>query len=691
MGPLEQGSVVGSYRVERVLGQGGMGVVYEALDRRLDRRVALKLLSSKTAQDVQFRERFLRESRIAASIDHPNVLPVYEAGEVGGQLYIAMRVVEGEDLGALLRRDGALEPARGVALIAQVADALDAVHQRGLVHRDIKPGNILIHTAGAREHPYVADFGITKVLGEGTALTNTGAFVGTIDYCAPEVIRGDALDGRADVYALGCVLFECLTGEKPYPRNSDLAVIYAHLEDAPPAASDRRPELPAALDAVVARAMAKEADDRFATAGELADAALAALAATPAATATTAERERPRLGGRARAAGAALLALCVAGAAVAAVMSGGGGEGDDDDETSASDDSDVLAARVPAREGRSIIGSDLSLTPGEAGYCSGDGDSACTVVQLTLGGTDQAARADGVITRWSVRGGKGPLALRVVVGKPGQQRTVAGGPTVRATGRGVEAFSVRIPIDTGQRIGVEQGLAGFLPFRYRDEETTAVFYDPPLSTTPAASYTEGPNLPDYEYLYNATIEPDDDRDGRGDLTQDPDHGGVGASCPRSDVLARGAGSSVIRRGKRLFGCRGGVQTRIGTPGAGVRFERFEFRGDQLALVRIAGGRSSILIFDLGDRHRTFATSQTAADDRPRDWTVRDLVVARSGSAAWLASPRGAPDRAALWVRGPRGVKAVDSGSLKPGSLQVNAAGDGVKYTDLEGRSRDTGF
>jgi serine/threonine-protein kinase len=330
---LPEGTVVGNYRVEKLLGRGGMGVVYQARDLRLDRLVALKLLSGETAQDVGFRARFLRESHAAASIDHPNVLPVYEAAEVDGELYIAMRLVGGEDLGSLLSREGPLDAARAVGLIAQVADALDAVHAHGLVHRDVKPSNILVHTEGAREHAYLTDFGITKVSSDQTPLTKTGAFVGTVDYCPPELIRGGTLDARADEYALGCVLFECLTGARPFPRDSELSVIYAHLEDPPPSARDRRPELPAALDAVLARSMAKEREERFASTGEMATAALATMGMThrPVA-AAPASRQPPRLGARRPQARRRTLAIAAALAALAAavvaavVLTGGGGE-----------------------------------------------------------------------------------------------------------------------------------------------------------------------------------------------------------------------------------------------------------------------------------------------------------------------------------------------------------------------------
>src|SRR3954447_5878999 len=215
------GATIGSYRLEEILGRGGMGIVYRAADLRLGRQVAVKLLSPDLASDPRLRERFLRESRAAASIDHPGVLPIYEAGDADGELFIARRYVPGEDLAGLLRREGALEPARAVAIVAQIAAALDVVHARGLVHRDVKPSNILVAAEAEREHCYLTDFGVTKLSLDRTPATGGDALLGTVDYAAPEVIRGDPVDGRADLYSLGCVLFETVTGEVPFQRDSE--------------------------------------------------------------------------------------------------------------------------------------------------------------------------------------------------------------------------------------------------------------------------------------------------------------------------------------------------------------------------------------------------------------------------------------------------------------------------------------
>jgi len=291
--PNVAGSVVAGYRIEEVAGRGSMGVVYRATQLVLQRPVALKLIATESAHDTSFRERFQRESQLAASIDHPNVIPIYEAGEVDGSLFLAMRFVEGTDLGALIGAQGTLAPAHAVRIVAQVAAGLSAAHALGLVHRDVKPANVLI-AAGEDEHVYLADFGLTKHASSAGGLTQPGTFVGTLDYSAPEVIRGDAADSRADVYALGCVLFHCLTGRPPFMRDSDVATMYAHLHDDAPAPSTLA-GIPGSLDAVVAKALAKDPGERYATAAELGRAARAALseAGAPAAPSAAAAPSAP--------------------------------------------------------------------------------------------------------------------------------------------------------------------------------------------------------------------------------------------------------------------------------------------------------------------------------------------------------------------------------------------------------------
>jgi YVTN family beta-propeller protein len=271
---LHEGDEFAGHRILGIAGRGGMGVVYRALQLDLDRPVALKLIAPQLAEDPDFRQRFVRESRAAASIDHPNVIPIYYTGESDdGALYIAMRYVEGSDLRTLVRAEHRLDPARAAQIVAQVGSALDAAHARGIVHRDVKPANVLL---GANDHAYLTDFGLTKRVTSHTGSTREGGWVGTLGYVAPEQIRGERLDARADVYALGCVLYHSLAGVPPYQRESDEATLWAHLNDDPPSVHDRAPEVPESFDAVLARAMAKDPDDRYPSAGDLGRAALAA-------------------------------------------------------------------------------------------------------------------------------------------------------------------------------------------------------------------------------------------------------------------------------------------------------------------------------------------------------------------------------------------------------------------------------
>ena len=241
------------YRLLGKLGEGGMEVVYHAEDERLGRQLRAQMLAPGLADNREFRDRFVRESRLAAAIDHPNIIPVYEAGEAEDTLYIAMRYVDGPDLRELLAAEGSLDPRRAVRIVSQAAGALDAAHAVGLVHRDVKPGNVMIDRGSSGEHVYLTDFGLTKNLSASTGFTDTGRFVGTLGYTPPEQIQGSTLDGRADVYALACVLFECLAGTPPFKRDSDIALIYAHMSEPPPSICEVRPDLPVSLANVLER------------------------------------------------------------------------------------------------------------------------------------------------------------------------------------------------------------------------------------------------------------------------------------------------------------------------------------------------------------------------------------------------------------------------------------------------------
>ncbi|MEA2441485.1 MAG: serine/threonine kinase PknH [Thermoleophilaceae bacterium] len=264
MAPLEKGTTIAGYRIEGVLGQGGMGVVYEATQLSLNRTVALKLLAGQLGDDPAFRERFRREGLLQAQIDHPNIVTVYEAGDTDEGLFLAMRLVRGPNLkDMIVARE--LDAGRSLRILTPVSEALDAAHAEGLIHRDIKPQNILV---SGRDHAYLADFGLTKAPGE-KSLTKTGQFVGTLDYISPEQIRGQSASKQSDIYALAAVLYECLSGVVPYPKDSEAAVLYAHMSDEPPSLTEARPDLPGALDDVIRKAMSKNPEERHQSASEL--------------------------------------------------------------------------------------------------------------------------------------------------------------------------------------------------------------------------------------------------------------------------------------------------------------------------------------------------------------------------------------------------------------------------------------
>lgn len=276
MNELPVGAHLAGYRIEGVAGRGGMGVVYIAEHIHLGRRVALKTLSGPRGADEEFRERFIRESRMAARIDHPHIVPIYDAGETDGLLYLAMRLVAGGDLDGLIDEQAPLNVEMTLGMMRQVASALDAAHAQGLVHRDVKPGNVLLERAPAEHAPhcFLADFGLTKHSSSDTALTSAGQLLGTLSYVAPEQIEGAALDGRADQYSLACMLHQCLTGAPPFRTDSDsaLPLIAAHLHDSPPPLSAARPDLPRALDEALQRALAKSPTERYADCTALVDA-----------------------------------------------------------------------------------------------------------------------------------------------------------------------------------------------------------------------------------------------------------------------------------------------------------------------------------------------------------------------------------------------------------------------------------
>ena len=274
---LAPGYRLAGYQLEELVGVGGMAAVYRARDERLGRVVALKLL----AGDEALRTRFVREARAVAAVDHPHIIPVYAAGEADGMQYIAMRFVPGDTLQGIVRTSGPLPPRRAASFISPIGSALDAAHAAGLVHRDVKPGNILVDgRPGRPEHPYLTDFGIARAMMSAGGLTAAGQFIGTPDYAAPEQINGQPVDGRADQYALGCVAYEVLAGAVPFRRESAWSVLYAHLNEPPPAIPGSA-GLPPAAHQVLATGMAKSPGDRYGSCGEFADALREALGLEP--------------------------------------------------------------------------------------------------------------------------------------------------------------------------------------------------------------------------------------------------------------------------------------------------------------------------------------------------------------------------------------------------------------------------
>jgi serine/threonine protein kinase len=275
---IPAGSRLAGYGVEAEIGRGGMAVVFRAYDERLGRQVALKVMAPAFAADDAFRQRFARESRAAATVDDPHIIPVYEAGEAAGVLFIAMRYVGGGDVGTLLRRHGPLSPPHALAIVSPVASALDAAHRHGLIHRDVKPTNLLLDVGpGRSDHVYLSDFGLSKRMLSSAGLTGTGQFLGTLDYSAPEQIQGRQMDGRVDQYALACTVFELLSGAPPFSREEITAVILAHMSEPPPALTTRRDGLPSSVDEVLARALAKTAADRYPTCRDFVESLRAAL------------------------------------------------------------------------------------------------------------------------------------------------------------------------------------------------------------------------------------------------------------------------------------------------------------------------------------------------------------------------------------------------------------------------------
>jgi protein kinase-like protein len=418
---LEPGTVVGPYRIDGLIGRGGMAVVYEATHESMGRLVALKILGGELGADPEFVQRFRREGRLQASLDHPHVITVYDAGESEHGLFLAMRLVRGPTLAQLLSQRQ-LNAERALRLLGQVAQALDAAHAAGLVHRDIKPQNVLVAEG---DHAYLADFGLTK-MGGGTDVTVTGGLVGTLSYLAPEVIRGKPATPASDRYAFAAMLFECLTGGTVFPRSSHAAVLFAQMSEPPPSISQRRTDLPEALDDVLLRALAKDPDTRPDSATALLHAVSEALGPeklgslgppppprAPEPPATTVEPLR--LGGvepkRPRRPVPLVAAGALAGAGIVAAIFLAAGS-DEDAPSPADEPAPPIAADTEP------LGSALAPGEFETLDCNGrpatPGSPACSVAQAELPGRTLVVPEDGVVTSWAVRGARGELHLQVL-------------------------------------------------------------------------------------------------------------------------------------------------------------------------------------------------------------------------------------------------------------------------------------
>jgi DNA-binding beta-propeller fold protein YncE len=385
MEDLQPGATLGPYRIEAVVAHGGMGTVYRATQEPLGRTVALKVIASNLARDPDFRSRFQREARLAASIEHPNLVALFEAGEEDGVLYMAMQFVEGSDLSHALEAESWLEPPRAVRLIEQVAAALDRAHASGLVHRDVKPANVLLGEVDGAEWAYLTDFGLTKAAASGSELTGSGQWIGTLDYASPEQIQDGRVDARSDVYSLGCVLYELLTGRIPFERDDEVAKLWAHVNAPPPRPSEAVEGLPAGMDEVISRSLAKSPADRHPSAGDLARAARAALEGTevsrPERSVATGRaagggaRTRVMLRERARPPvliGAAVVALVIAALAAILLLPGG--------------DSPTVAATIDVGE------APVALTHGEGGVWVSD-EGAGTLTRIDPATDEVAAPA----------------------------------------------------------------------------------------------------------------------------------------------------------------------------------------------------------------------------------------------------------------------------------------------------------
>ena len=507
---IEAGTNVSGYRVVRMIGRGGMGVVYEAVQISLDRPVALKVLRPELAQDSGFVERFRREGRLQASLEHPNVLDVYEVGESEHGLFLAMRLVPGQTLLDLLR-EGELGAERTLKLLDQVTGALDAAHAADLIHRDVKPQNVLVDEG---DQAYLADFGLTRE-GTETTVASSRAMLGSVAYVAPEIVRGEEPTPASDRYSLGATLFHCLTGDVVFPRGSDAAVLYAHAAEPPPRARERRPELPAELDAVLAGALAKDPDTRPETAQSIIGAAREAIGSDstrlgsppPAAPGDAGSLPAlppppPSRGGRTATKIAAFAGVVLAAAALVAATAWPAEDGGDDSE-------EVPVPAVAA--GAQALGSDLEM-PERSIDCRGrqpgpgPGDVSCSIVQTALPGEDLLVPSDGAIVGWSVRGAQGDVALDVIRPRGNDTARVNRSQWEYAGNAAPYHFDTRLAVEAGDQIGLELGPGASIGVSETEGATTQRWLEPFGGAYGSPDRPEGTGF-DYEVSVRADFVP----------------------------------------------------------------------------------------------------------------------------------------------------------------------------------------
>jgi tRNA A-37 threonylcarbamoyl transferase component Bud32 len=531
---IEAGQSVDGYRVERLIGRGGMGVVYEAVQTSMKRRVALKVLRPELADDPAFVERFRREARLQASLEHPNVLEVYDVGESDEGLFLAMRLVSGETLLDLLR-DGELDATRALGLLDQVSGALDVAHDASLIHRDVKPQNVLV---GEGDRAFLADFGITRASSD-TTVASTSTVLGSVAYVAPEIVRGEEPTPASDRYSIAATLFHCLTGDVVFPRGSDAAVLYAHATEAPPHVHDRREELPRQLDAVMEAALAKQPEARPATAREIVGAARdalgptvqtlgsprVALATEPAPAAIPAPVPRRRSIPRMALWGAALLAAAAVGVGVAVLLDDGGGEGTAEAEVP-----------VPAvAPGAQALGGDLAL-PDRSLDCRGKeltpASPSCAIAQSALPGATLLVPADGMIVGWAVRGASGELALDVIRPRGTDTHRIAKSQWESVGNQASYYFKTALPVEAGDQLAVELGPGAAIGATAADGATTQRWKAPAGGNYGEPDLAEGTGF-DYELALRTDFLPGAKAKAPPRLT-----GAAAARAPDGNVRAR---------------------------------------------------------------------------------------------------------------------------------------------------------